>query len=81
MKMVGAHEAQTNLSRLLEEVEQGETITITRHGVPVAVLTPPGSRRATDIDTLIEEFRRYRDEQDIRLGGLSIKEMIEEGRP
>jgi prevent-host-death family protein len=35
---VNVHEAKTQLSRLLELVEQGETITIARHGKPVAEL-------------------------------------------
>ena len=34
------HEAKTQLSRLLDLVEQGETVTIARHGKPVAELTP-----------------------------------------
>jgi prevent-host-death family protein len=35
---VNVHEAKTQLSRLLELVEQGETVTIARHGKPVAEL-------------------------------------------
>ena len=38
---IGAYEAKTHLPRLLDEVEKGERITITKHGVPVAVLVPP----------------------------------------
>jgi len=34
------HEAKTNLSRLLEAVERGERVIITRHGVPTAELVP-----------------------------------------
>ena len=41
METVGAYEAKTHLPQLLERVAKGETITITKHGVPVAVLTPP----------------------------------------
>jgi prevent-host-death family protein len=40
MRQVNVHEAKTQLSRLLEEVEAGERIVIARAGVPVAVLTP-----------------------------------------
>ena len=36
MKHVGMFEAKTNLSRLVEEVEKGEEVIITRHGKPVA---------------------------------------------
>jgi prevent-host-death family protein len=37
---VGAHEAKTNLGQLLDRVERGEVIVITRHGAPVARLVP-----------------------------------------
>jgi len=80
MQVVGAYEAKTHLSRLLDEVAKGETITITRHGVPVAMLVPPPDQKREDVARLIEEWRRYRREQNITLGGLSIREMIEEGR-
>jgi prevent-host-death family protein len=80
MQTEGAYEAKTHLSRLLDEVAKGETITITRHGVPVAMLVPPADQRREDVAKLVEEWRRYRREQNITLGGLSIREMIEEGR-
>jgi len=41
METVGAYEAKTHLPKLLERVLKGECITITKHGVPVAVLQPP----------------------------------------
>ena len=40
MESVGSFEAKTHLPQLLERVERGETITITRHGKPVARLVP-----------------------------------------
>jgi prevent-host-death family protein len=40
MRQVNVHEAKTQLSRLLEEVEAGERVVIARAGQPVAVLTP-----------------------------------------
>ncbi len=42
MITVGAFEAKTHLSQLLDQVAQGEEITITRHGEPVAKLVAPG---------------------------------------
>jgi prevent-host-death family protein len=42
---VNVHEAKTQLSRLLELVEDGETVVIARHGQPVAELVP--ARRKT----------------------------------
>lgn len=44
MDEVGVFEAKTKLSALLDRVEKGEEILITRHGKPVARLTAPGRR-------------------------------------
>lgn len=38
MKIVNVHDAKTNLSQLLAEVEAGEEVTIARNGTPVAML-------------------------------------------
>jgi prevent-host-death family protein len=79
MKTVGAYEAKTHLSQLLDEVLRGEVITITRHGVPVARLVPPADRPVEpDLDALIAHWKEVR--KGITLGGLSIRELIEEGR-
>jgi prevent-host-death family protein len=40
MRQINVHEAKTQLSRLLEEVEAGERVVIARAGVPVALLSP-----------------------------------------
>ncbi len=40
MRQVNVHQAKTELSRLLEEVESGERVIIARAGEPVAVLVP-----------------------------------------
>jgi prevent-host-death family protein len=52
MKQVGVYEAKTHLPRLLDEVEAGETITLTRHGKPVARLVPV-ERKRRSIDEVI----------------------------
>lgn len=78
MEKIGAYEAKTHLPRLLEKVAGGETIIITKHGRPVARLVPaPELRRRSVAETIaaIEGFRRGR-----RLGAVSVREMIEEGR-
>ena len=46
MSTVGSFEAKTKLAELLDKVEAGETVTITRHGKPVAVIVRPESLRA-----------------------------------
>jgi prevent-host-death family protein len=78
MKTVGTFEAKTRLSALLERVERGEEITITRHGKAVARLVPVaavGRDRMHDTVERLKAFRRGR-----RLGDLSAKALIEEGR-
>lgn len=78
MESVGAYEAKTHLPKLLERVIKGERITITKHGVPVAVLQPPLPLRKTDPRKVISELRKFRDNHTLK--GLSIRDMIEEGR-
>ena len=78
MKTIGAYEAKTHLPRLLDEVERGERITITKHGRPVAVLIPPGRPGAADADAVIQRIRELR--RGSRLNGLSIRELIDHGR-
>ena len=80
MQTFGAYEAKTHFAQLLDAVERGETITITRHGTPVAVLAPPTNRQRQDIDAVIDAWLEVR--KGITLGDdLSIREMIDEGRP
>lgn len=79
MRTVGAFEAKTRLSELLDRVAAGEQITITRHGTPVAVLAPiKTTMTREEKDKVVAEIRRLR--KGIRLGGLSIKELVVEGR-
>ena len=78
MERVGAFEAKTHLSKLLERVARGERITIEKHGVPVAVLEPPQSARKKPAKQAIAELKQFRAGRS--LGGLSVREMIEEGR-
>ena len=77
MKKVGVYEAKTQLPRLLDEVEQGETITITRHGRPIARVVPIRGRQRNVKET-IEAIREFR--KGHRLEGITPRELIEEGR-
>jgi prevent-host-death family protein len=78
MESVGAYAAKTHLPKLLERVAEGERITITKHGVPVAVLEPYDSEKNVDVREVIRSLREFR--AGNRLEGLSIREMIAEGR-
>ncbi len=82
MQTVGAYEAKTHLPKLLEQVAMGEAITITKHGVPVALLTPIPSQRPSQqkqaLASVIADLRALK--RETSLSGLSIKGLIEEGR-
>ena len=78
MDEVGAYEAKTRLAQLLKRVSRGERFTITKHGVPVALLVPAAAAGARPVAETIAELRRFRATH--RLRGLRLREMIEEGR-
>jgi prevent-host-death family protein len=78
METVGAYEAKTHLAQLLERVAKGEKITITKHGVPVAILQPADASKTTPVRDIIDKLKRFRSGH--HLEGLSIREMIEEGK-
>ena len=76
---VGAYEAKTHLSELLEKVEAGEEITITKHGAPVARLVPV--KKGASLEerrAAVERIQKLA--TDLSLGGLKIKDLITEGR-
>ena len=80
MKTVGAFQAKTHLSQLLDQVEKGEVVTITRHGQPVAVLAPAAlARPAKTGEQWLAEMKQLR--KGITLGGtVTIRQLIDEGR-
>jgi prevent-host-death family protein len=78
MRSIGSYEAKTHLPRLLDEVAAGERITITKHGRPVAMLIPPGTSAVADPDAVMRWMREFRNGN--RLDGITIRELIDEGR-
>lgn len=78
MKTVGAFEAKTHLNELLTKVSRGETIRITRRGIPVARLVPDNEAEQKDLKKVVREIREIR--QGASLRGLTLRELIDEGR-
>ena len=78
MVTVGAYEAKTHLSELLDRVAKGERIIITRHGTPVAALEPIGPKPDMSVHEAIERIKELRKGKS--LGGLTFRDLIEEGR-
>ena len=79
MTTVGAYEAKTHLPALLKRVENGESITITRHGHPVAELVPPGAASRRDMHDVIEEIKTFRAAHTLG-PKLTIRQLTDEGR-
>ena len=75
---VGAFEAKTHLPQLLKRVQQGERFVITRHKHPVAELIPFRQQDTDRIRAAINGLKEF--QRTHSLGGLSVREMIEEGR-
>lgn len=78
MIRVGTHEAKTHLSELLGKVAQGEEVVITRYDTPVARIVPVKRKRKRPVKEVIEDIREFR--KGKKLGDMSLREMIEEGR-
>ena len=78
MPEVGAFEAKTHLPRLLERVRKGERVVITKHGNPVAELIPFRKRDSEKIRAAIDDLKAFQEGHS--LDGLSVRELIEEGR-
>jgi len=81
MQSIGAFEAKTHLSRLLDRVAAGEKVTITKHGKPVAMLVPillEAQPSQPDMESVIAQIHKAR--RGVTLSGIKIRELIEEGR-
>jgi prevent-host-death family protein len=78
MESVGAFDAKTHLNELLQRASKGETIRITRRGVPVAQLVPPDDGKKDDARNLVEAIRQLR--KGTTLGNVTIRELIDDGR-
>jgi prevent-host-death family protein len=77
MTTVGAYEAKMHLAQLLDRVERGESITVTKHGRAVARLVPV-DRAAGDADGVIAALRQAR--HGTWRGSDIVRDMIDEGR-
>ena len=60
MREFQASEAKAHLASLLDAVERGETIVITRHGKPIARIVPEVDLRQAEFDRVIAEIEEFR---------------------
>ena len=79
MRQIQASEAKTHLPQLLDDVERGETLIITRHGRRIARIVPELDRRQEEIDKSMASIRELRK----RTGRITLSELLsarDEGR-
>ncbi len=78
MRQIGTYDLKAHLSAVLVEVEQGQTVEITRHGVAIARMVPLKATPRESVDDAVEAIKKLRRKS---LGsGLTIRELIDEGR-
>jgi len=79
MAVVRAFDAKIHLSELLDRVGRGEKITITRHGVPTAMLVPVEKTRARMTHKeIVEGMRKLR--KRIKPRKINVRQIVEAGR-
>lgn len=71
-------EAETRFASLLEQVARGEEVLITKHGKPLARLVPAADLDQERLKAVIAEIKELRKHNT--LGGLSVRELRDEGR-
>jgi len=80
MKSIGAFEAKTHLSELLDQVSRGESFVITKRGKPMAALSPVNGGKQPGPKDLIDAYRKKFAKSLGKFSLAEIKEMKELGR-
>ena len=73
---IPASEAKARLSEVLDAVERGETIAITRHGRRIARIVPEADRRRQEVEEAIEDMKQLAKERLAEFGPVSVEEII-----
>ena len=79
MRSIQASDAKTHLPQLLDEVERGETILITRHGRSIARIVPETDKRRTEVAEAIARIQKRRKQ----MPSITVAELLsarDEGR-
>ena len=77
---IGAFEAKTHFSQIIEKAERGEDFVITRRGKPVAKIIPFEQKKEITWEEALEDLRKFRKLYRGEPGSFNIREAIEEGR-
>ena len=77
---IGAFEAKTHFSQIIEKTERGEDFIITRRGKPVAKIIPFQQEPEMTFKEAVEQLKEFRKLYRGKPGSFNIREAIEEGR-
>ncbi len=78
MRQVGSYELKTHLSEVLDAVEHGQTVVVTRHGKPIAHIMPNPEFNREKVRHAVETLRNF---PRTRLPkGVTVRDLIQEGR-
>ena len=78
MERIGIYDARAKLSELIERVQAGEEVVLTRHGEPVARLVPAKPRQRRSKADAVARIRALSKKLDIQ--DVDVRELIEGGR-
>ena len=79
-QQIGAFEAKTHFSQIIEKAERGEDFVITRRGKPVAKIIPFKQEPEMTFKEAVEELKEMRKLYRGKPGSFNIRKAIEEGR-
>jgi prevent-host-death family protein len=78
MRKIGTYQLKTHLAEVLDAVEHGQTVIVTRHGKAIARILPDTTEQRDRVDKAVEALRNF---PRTRLPkGVTIRDLIEEGR-
>ena len=78
MDRIGIYDARARLSELIERVQSGEEVVLTRHGEPVARLVPEKPRRKRSRTATVTRIRALA--KRLNIHGVDVRKLIEEDR-
>jgi prevent-host-death family protein len=78
MRTIGSYQLKTHLAEILDAVEHGQTVVVTRHGKPIARISPNAETRREQARQAVEALLAF---QRIRLPkGVTIRNLVQQGR-
>jgi len=78
MRKIGAYELKTHLSEVLDAVEHGQSVVVTRHGRQIARISPESSKQQEHVKQAVASLVNFPRTKLPK--GVSIRSLIEGGR-